>query len=63
MAIPKKALVGLKGECTRQEKLVASKEKKIRDKGIQERGKGGFQLAKRKAVLQRQKDQVKAARK
>lgn len=37
--------------------------KKIREKGIQERGKGGFQLAKRDAVLQRQKDQLKAAKK
>lgn len=37
--------------------------KKKREKGIQEKGKGGFQLAKRDAELQRQKDQLKAAKK
>lgn len=36
--------------------------KKKREKGIQEKGKGGFQLAKRDAELQRQKDQLKAAK-
>jgi len=56
-----KALVGSKGEDTRQEKLVAS-QGKSREKGIQQREKEGFQLAKSDTVLQGQKDQLKAAK-